>query len=417
MVHPVLETAHTIREALKATADLNPTFMDTTDKAAALRELARLESQVAELRLRILADADDVASEAAARDAAAWLAHQTRGRPDEARSDLRLARSLDRRHPVLTRALREGAANLAQAHVIVRALDALPDEVDAGVRDQAEQTLVGHAVDFGPRQLHRLGRRILDVVAPEIAEEVEGRRLAELERTAAAATRLTLRRVGDGTTRITGLLPDAAATRLATYLSAFANPRRAADPEGEASLRLPHPRRLGDAFCQLLEAFDPDRLPLHGGVATTVVVTIPFDTLRHEVGAAEILGGAAVPGPDGSGEALSAGQVRRLACRAGVLPAVLGGRSEVLDLGRRKRLFSRKQRMALLIRDRTCRAEGCEIPGAWCEAHHWDPWSTGGHTDLADGVLLCAHHHHRVHEPRWRGERLPDGGVRFHRRE
>ncbi|MEX7539398.1 hypothetical protein SGI37_20490, partial [Providencia rettgeri] len=39
-------------------------------------------------------------------------------------------------------------------------------------------------------------------------------------------TRLTMRRLGDGTTRISSRVPDAAATRLATYLEAYANPRR-----------------------------------------------------------------------------------------------------------------------------------------------------------------------------------------------
>ena len=113
--------------------------------------------------------------------------------------------------PVLADALRDGAANLAQAQVIVRALDGLPREVPAEVVGLAEERLVGYAAQFGPRQLARLGRRILDVVAPEIADAAEARRLAALEEAAHRKTRLSLRRVGDGTTRLTGLLPDAAA--------------------------------------------------------------------------------------------------------------------------------------------------------------------------------------------------------------
>ncbi|HET7069210.1 MAG TPA: HNH endonuclease signature motif containing protein, partial [Nocardioides sp.] len=64
-----------------------------------------------------------------------------------------------------------------------------------------------------------------------------------------------------------------------------------------------------------------------------------------------------------------------------------------------------------------CRTEGCTIPAAWCEAHHAKkPWSQGGRTDLADGVLLCPWHHHRAHDPRYDAQRLPDGDYRFHRR-
>jgi hypothetical protein len=98
------------------------------------------------------------------------------------------------------------------------------------------------------------------------------------------------------------------------------------------------------------------------------------------------------------------------------LPAVLGGAGEVLALGRARRLFTPAQRKALQVRDRTCRAEGCTVPAAWCEAHHQTPWSRGGRTDLADGILLCSFHHHRVHDPAYAHDRHPDGDLRFHRR-
>ena len=52
-----------------------------------------------------------------------------------------------------------------------------------------------------------------------------------------------------------------------------------------------------------------------------------------------------------------------------MLPVVLGGKGEILDLGRSKRLFTGPQRKAMAIRDRECTADGCTIPAAWCEAH------------------------------------------------
>jgi hypothetical protein len=71
----------------------------------------------------------------------------------------------------------------------------------------------------------------------------------------------------------------------------------------------------------------------------------------------------------------------------------------------------------MAIRDVTCRAEGCEIPAVWCEAHHAaEPWTTGGRTDLADGLLLCSWHHHRAHDHHYDTRRLPSGELRFHRR-
>ena len=96
---------------------------------------------------------------------------------------------------------------------------------------------------------------------------------------------------------------------------------------------------------------------------------------------------------------------------------VLGGKSEVLDLGRASRLFKPAQRKAMIIRDKECRAEGCTIPAAWCEAHHWGTaWARGGLTDLKDGVLLCSWHHQGVHDNSYDASRLANGDVRYYRR-
>jgi len=389
-------------EALGDVASVNPSFMRTPEKAAALAELTRVESQVAELRLRILADADDVASELAGRDVAGWLQWATRCRGEDARADLRLALALDRRYPALSAALREGSANLAQARVVAKSLDDLPAEIPTEIVARAEETLVGHCAEFGPRQLAQVGRRIVEVVAPEIADAAEAKALTRLEENAHRATRLSFHRVGDGTTRITGLLPDLAATRLATYLQAFTNPRQTSTPD-----RRPYPRRLGKAFVRFLEAVDPQRLPAHGGDATTVVITMTHEALTQELATAGVIG---------ADEKITAAQARRLACHAHLIPAVLDTDSQVLDLGRSTRLFTPAQRKALLIRDRECRAEGCDIPGTWTEAHHWIPWNHGGRTDLTNAVLLCSHHHHRAHDPTYEADRLPNGDVRFSRR-
>jgi hypothetical protein len=428
VTHPIITAVSDVRSALKVVADANPTFMATEEKAVALRELVAAEAQLAELRLRVLASAGDLAAETAAKDAGGWLAQHTRTRYADARADLRLAAALDRDRPLLVSAMREGGATLDQARVIDRALTALPAVVDAEMVAQAEAHLVEQARDFGPKELGRIGRRILDVVAPEIAEAAEGARLAELEAHAAEQTRLTMRRLGDGSTRISSRVPDAAATRFATYLEAHANPRRvpAGDPAHRACgadaatasdpvARLAYPRRMGEAFVAFLETIDASRLPIHGGSATSVIVTIPLAALRAELATAEIIGSGLVPGDD-LGDRISAADARRLACTAKIIPAVLGGGSLPLDLGRSRRLFNATQRQAMAVRDRTCRAEGCDIPATWCEAHHLHAWEHGGRTDIDDGVLFCGHHHHRVHDASYRTERLPNGDVRFHRR-
>ncbi len=402
--HPINTCADVLEAALKDVEGVDPVFMRSQDKAEVLRRLHAVEGRVAWLRLRVMANAAELAEESADHSVATWLAVETRTDPRARAGELALARALDRRWTRLGAAVAAGAVGLAQAQVITRALEDLPDDLDADVLLRAEEALVGYAGTYAPRELRRLGRRILAVAAPDSCEEREGRLLEREERRAGALMSLSLARLGDGTTRLSGRLPDTTADRLRTYLEAYASPRHRGLGEGDL---VPPRRRLAQGFVAFLEAADPHRMPLHGGDATTVLVTIDLATLQSG------LAGIGLAGQD----PVSAGHARRLACTAQIVPAVLGGTSEVLDLGRSRRLFTPAQRKAMAVRDRRCRAEGCTIPAAWCEAHHaTNPWSRGGRTDLADGLLLCSWHHHRAHDPRYDARRLPDGDYRFHRR-
>ena len=414
--HPILACLAEIEGALDDAAGAQPLYLSTAEKADAMQRLAAIEARVSALRLGVMAVAADVAEETGARDVAAWYSHQTLSEPETARADQRLAQALDRGRPLVAAALTAGRCSVAQAQVIVHALEELPDRVGPETIARAEATLLGYAEQFRPSQLRRLGRHILEVVAPEVAEVEEARRLADEERHAQERTRLSLRPLGDGTTRLSGRLPDATASRLRTFLEAFTSPRRAsrgsttgADAQVPPVDRMPYARRLGLGFCALLESVDPATLPEHGGATTTVMVTMTLDQLRAELASAGLLDGEA-------GTVISAGEARRLACSAGIIPVVLGGDSQVLDLGRTRRLFSPAQRKALRLRDQNCRAEGCTIAATWTEAHHVQSWQSGGATDLDNAISLCSHHHHRAHDVRYGTDLLPNGDVRFHRR-
>ena len=91
-------------------------------------------------------------------------------------------------------------------------------------------------------------------------------------------------------------------------------------------------------------------------------------------------------------------------------------KSEVLDLGRTRRLHTAAQRKAIRLQHPHCQTDGCTVPAAWCETPHPHPWSTGGTTDLDNAALLCSHQHHRSHDTRYLTNRLPNGDYRFHRR-
>ena len=106
----------------------------------------------------------------------------------------------------------------------------------------------------------------------------------------------------------------------------------------------------------------------------------------------------------------------RLACNAGIIPAVFGGESQPLDLGRTRRLHSAAQRKALALIHDSCAIGTCDRPFAWTEIHHLHPWSEGGRTDLANALPLCGHHHRRAHDTRFDLRRHGHGDWRFHRR-
>ena len=80
---------------------------------------------------------------------------------------------------------------------------------------------------------------------------------------------------------------------------------------------------------------------------------------------------------------------------------LLRRRHHVWDEGRRYRTVPPRLRRALDLRDRHCAFPGCRIAVGWCEAHHILEWEHGGATNLDNLTLLCAKHHHAVHEGGW----------------
>jgi hypothetical protein len=182
--------------------------------------------------------------------------------------------------------------------------------------------------------------------------------------------------------------PVTAATFLAG-LDPLAKPRPTTD-EG------PDPRTLderqGDALAELIDlTLRADVLPEHGGEAVTLTLTMPYEDLAEQTGHATLDNGARIP----------VEEVRRLACSAGIIPMVMGSRSQPLDVGRRSRLFTSGIRRALVVRDRGCAFPGCHRPPKHCDAHHVHHWADGGDTSIDNGVLLCRHHHTLIHRSGW----------------
>ena len=333
----------------------------------------------------------------------------------DARSDLRLAQALEQ-HDVVTEAMAEGRVNTAQARAIVAALDKLPTTGEFAVsteqRHAAETHLVALAEHHDAKALRILGGRIFEVIAPDLAETFEGRALEAEEAQALRRTTFTMFEDDEGTCHGRFRIPTRHGQMLQKMILAISSPGRAAHDSASASgidPDLPTPVRHGIALIQLIETYPAEKLPRTGGCSATVVVTMTLDQLLAG------LDHAGVCTLDTGGR-LSAGEARRLACTAGIIPVVLGGRSQVLDVGRKRRLHTEAMRVAMSVRDRGCTADGCETPPGLCHAHHEVPWSHGGPTNAQTGRLLCPHHHRRIHDPHYETRHLPTGKVSFHRR-
>ena len=314
--HPVARCVAVVGAALDEAIGCDPTYVPACERRGLVVELHRQVERMKALELRLLNSCDDLAMDEGARSVSDWFAHHTRSDRQPVVRDAALAEALEERYPLLSESVHTGAVAVEQARVIARALDDLPVDLDPEVGRRAEEHLTRLAADFPPGLLRRLGRRVLEVVAPEVAEEQERKALENAELRAREATFLLLRARGDGCTDLRGRLPDPVANRLTTYLQAWVAPRRAhlpdrADTPGidpETGRRIPYSRLLGHAFCALLENYPADLLPQHGGTATTINLTVELADLQRRTGHATTAGS--------SDEDVSISELLRLACTA-----------------------------------------------------------------------------------------------------
>ena len=336
------------------------------------------------------ADATQESQQQAGTPTTSWLTIQGGLSKREAFGLLHQARDLAA-HPDVAQAAAAGRISVGQARAIgtvLGGLDSLNDDQQA----KAEELLLAMADSMDADRLAKAAAQVLAQVAPELADETLERRL---QREAEAAHRnrsLVFRRDGNGSILFTGSLSLVDGEAWIAQLDAYRESQRRTaleerDP-GAASLT-PEQRRADALVAMIVNHTEGRRAPKVGGDRPRVVVTVDYDKLVADAAAAGLIG---------DGEPLSAGDLRRLCCDAELLPAVLGGPSTVLDVGRDHRLVPTDMRAALVLRDGGCVFPGCHAPPAESEAHHLIPWWKGGLTALSNLVLLC-HHHHGLVEP------------------
>jgi hypothetical protein len=356
-----------------------------------------MEQRLATVKLALVREIDGrgVAAAQGASSTGAWLRERLRLSIAAARRLVADATALDAR-PALQQALAAGHVTVEQARVIGDAVATVHTEAGAEAADKAVHLLIDWAGRFEPGILRGLGARILAHVAPDVADEADRRALAEAEKRADRDRHLSLSADPNGHARLSGRLD----TETAALLHAALDPL--CRPAGPADDRTPAQRRH-DALAEVWRlVLRTNELPEHRGDAAQLVVTTDYDTLA----------GRLTAGTLDTGVRLAPETVRRLACDASILPAVLGGQGQVLDVGRRRRLVTGPLRRALVLRDRGCAFPGCDRPPRWADAHHIVHWTDGGDTALHNAVLLCRYHHRELHRHDWQvrvaADSLPD---------
>jgi hypothetical protein len=292
--------------------------------------------------------------------------------------------SLPPRYPLVAAAIESCELRVAAAAVIIRELEAASPRCTTERRQLAEYELVTRAPDFTLPDLHTLARQVRDRLDEDgVLLRDEIRRARRSARFIPASNGM-VRFEWDMAPEIAGVVKTAIDALVGEQLRAARDSQLVDDRTLE--------QRRADAAEHLFHHLATCTSPGGDLPAATMIVRLSLDDLRSGTGTASI---------DGIRETISITTARRLAADAELIPMVLGGRGEILDAGRARRLFSRTQRLALMERDDGCAFAGCTSPPAYADAHHIQWWSHGGSTDLANGVMLCGFHHHRVHDDGW----------------
>ncbi|GAA2443531.1 HNH endonuclease signature motif containing protein [Agromyces soli] len=435
-----------LRESSPASVEADARAMSDDGVVRVVETLAVLARQVEALQVRLAAELDDRCTGIAGDDVAKAMgfstperlvAHATGGRQAEAAALVRLGRAtatrpsftgglLAPKRPFLAAAVERGELGVEAAETIRRFLERVELRADPGELAAAEEFLVQRAARTGQRVaactavgadgLARLVKRLEAQLDPDGVKPRED----ELR----ARRGLTLWQDASGMIRVRGALDPVGGAALRSALDGLVG----AELHRARDARAPFGARARHAAADAAVDGDP-ALAEHRTIAQMYADAL-VDVSRHALGCRAmpvlrqamvvarveleaLVAGRGSATIDGIEQPVSLDAVRELVSSAGLAPLVVGSGDEPLHLGRSARLFTPAQKLALADRDGGCAWPACTRPPSHTEAHHIAWWGRDdGPTDLDNGVLLCSHHHHRVHDDGWR-VRIRDGRSWF----
>lgn len=267
----------------------------------------------------------------------AYLMHRGRMSASHARGLVSLANARDRA-PLAHAAWSDGRLSTDQARTVFTVAESVPDQFSA-----AEERLV----DIIEPLSVAATRRALEYWR----QSVDGP--SGLDAATQMSRRgLSLSRCMNGMRRVDGWLTHLAGEALETALDALMPPPAPEDP------RTPRQRRH-DALEDLARDWlEHTATPTVGGEKPQVVVLADLPALQGIAGGThETL----------DGDVVDVEMLRMIACDSSVSRIVLGPQGEILDTGRKTRVWSPAQRRAITTRDRHRTADGCERRARHCD--------------------------------------------------
>jgi 5-methylcytosine-specific restriction protein A len=298
--------------------------------------------------------------------------------------------------PAMADAFAAGTASLQHVNLIARVMDR-PDAQRilpyawAGI----EQHVAAIADTCTPTELAKLADDLVRTYDQDGAEPDDDRPEP------VQVNELRVTRWRDGGGEIHGTFEDPVRfAMIATVIDAKSKPLTKDDHRST-------PSRAADALAEVcgwvLDHGDQELLPDVAGERPRVVLTVGLPDLENRASAGCLdFGGTPLPS-----------EVRMMCCDAGLIPIVLGGHGEPLDVGRDRRTIPTAIRRAVTARDHGCAHPGCDRPPSWTEIHHIKEWSRGGHTRLDNLVMLCRTHHREIHATEWLVRIARDGLPEF----
>lgn len=359
-----------------------------------LAEQARRQLEAFDNRSITEVEARNLPGRQLARSTGTFLTGLLNLAPGEAQARVRQARELGQqtsllgerlpaRLPLVAASRQAGTITAQHVGVIMDAVGKLAssEHLTADQIGHAEAFLVEQAESFTPPVLAGIARQLIDTLDPDgtLADQSAQRRRRNL----------SLVPLDDGMHRLVGDLDAETAALATTVLHSLAAPKPPTG--GERDGRTPK-QPLHDALRSLLKlALRAGELPRSGGLPATVIITMTAEQFESGTGLAST----------SYGQKLTVPAALRLAGQACVGWVVHDSNGAVLNHGRKQRLATRAQTVALIARDKGCAFPSCQDPPEWTEKHHITPWRSGGRTDLNNLVLICDHHHDRIDTGDW----------------